>query len=85
MTDVMIEDGRLVRIRYKDHVSFRHLDVRKVPFDRRESVGWLVNKDPDSVVVVHDRSLLSEDEWDEKHAVGLVLLRALIEEVVPLD
>ncbi len=84
MSDEMM-DGRLVRIRYKDHVAFTQMDVREVPFDRRESVGWLLNRDAESIIVVHDRSLISDDDWDKRHAVGLVLLRALIEEVVPLD
>ncbi len=81
MKNVMMEedlpslDGRL----------FRDLDVQEAPFDRRESVGWYLNKDAESIILVHDRSLISEDPWDERHAVGLVLLRGLIEEVVPLD
>ncbi len=91
MKNVMMEedlpslDGRLVRITYRDHVLFRDLDVQEVPFDRRESVGWYLNKDAESIIIVHDRSLISEDPWDERHAVGLVLLRDLLEEVIPID
>ncbi len=50
MRGVMMEEdlpslnGRLVRVCYKDHVLFRDLDVQEVPFDRRESVGWFLNK-----------------------------------------
>lgn len=78
-------DGRLCRVRYKDHVIFDDMDVREAPFDRRETVGWYLDKDDESIIIVHDRSLVVTDLRDERHAAGLVLLRADLEEVKPLD
>ncbi len=78
-------DGRLVRVRYKDHVIFDDMSVRETPFDRRETVDWYLDKDDKSIIIVHDRSRIVRDIRDEEHASGLVLLRSDLERVTPLD
>ncbi len=77
--------GRLVRVRYRDHVLFRNLTRREAFFDRRETVGWLDDRNAKFIIVLHDRSFISAQEEEKEHVAGLVLLRADLEEVKPLD
>ena len=47
--------GKLVKIKYFDHVEFRNVSVEKVSPALREAVGWIVYEDRESIIVVFDR------------------------------
>jgi hypothetical protein len=69
-----------VRIRYTDHVLFRRVDVTNVGPAHRETCGWIVAQDDESITIVHDRSLQAGPK-DRTSSCGLVLLRALVESI----
>jgi len=47
--------GKLVKIKYFDHVEFRNVSVEKVYPALREAVGWIVYEDSESIILVFDR------------------------------
>ena len=47
--------GKLVKIKYFDHVEFRKVNVEKVSPALREAVGWIAYEDSESIIVVFDR------------------------------
>lgn len=89
----------IVKITYRDHVAFRRVDAEHLEVVRREAIGWIVDQDEERIILVQDR-VVSEDALAllERGVVdaearpiergllgsGLVLLRALVEEVVEL-
>ena len=75
----------LVHVRWRDHVSFRQADHRKVYADRVESVGWLVEEDEEKIVIVHTRSLIEAEDRDKRFSHGMVILRSCIDEIRALE
>ena len=72
---------RLVKVRYKDHVLFRHVDVERLEVVRREAIGWIVDQDEERIVLVSDRVVGESPIESGPLSSGLVLLRALVESV----
>ena len=77
--------GRLVYVRYKDHVFFKNvLAPESLPFIR-ETVGWLVRQDAELILLEYDRAVKVKAESREVGPVnGLLLLRSCVLEVTPL-
>ncbi len=52
-----ISGDPLVRVVFRDHVLFRHVDASQVEIVRRECVGWIHDQDEDSIAIVFERLL----------------------------
>ncbi|MGQ9469119.1 MAG: hypothetical protein ACUVTD_04750 [Nitrososphaerales archaeon] len=79
---MMPKNAELVYVRYKDHVLFRNTDPKALEPDVRETVGWLLKEDDDSILILWDRSVkkLPHERACLKES-GLVILKADIMEL----
>ena len=70
--------GRLVRIRYRDHVIFRRADPSVLTPCIREVVGWLVRETEDELCICFDRTIgVLPHERPSKES-GLAILKCNI-------
>jgi hypothetical protein len=67
--------GKLVKIRYYDHVEFRKASLDKVSPVLREAVGWIVHEDPCAIILVFDRPYNVEGGEFKGKPSGLCILK----------
>ncbi|MDR2204240.1 MAG: hypothetical protein LBE76_08135 [Nitrososphaerota archaeon] len=75
----------LVYVRYLDHVVFQRSVAEKMAPQHREAIGWLVYECDLYVIVRYDRDARPPTlKGGDTKASGLVLLKAVIEEIIKL-
>ena len=83
---MMVKEGSLVYIRYRDHVLFRNADPNIYRPAVREVVGWLVKENDEAVWILWDRSVCRlPHERIRAEESGLVILRSDILELRRLE
>lgn len=81
-SSMMIKEGSLVYVRYRDHVLYHRGDPELMKPQVREAVGWLVYEGEDYITVVWDRDAEPPTlKGGDPKASGLVLLRSDILEL----
>ena len=81
-SSMMVKEGSIVYVRYRDHVLFRDVDPRAYKPFIREAVGWLDYQDEEYLRIVWERFAMPDPPNEPKpRATGLVILRAALVEV----
>ncbi|MGC8912244.1 MAG: hypothetical protein ACP5K8_09240 [Nitrososphaeria archaeon] len=70
--------GKIVKIKYYDHIEFRRYELNRVSPVLREAVGWLVHEDGEHVIIVFDRP---ENIVSNGKPSGLCILKSDIVEL----
>lgn len=72
---VDLKVGRLIYVRYRDHVLYHRAQPETLGPQTRECVGWLVYESPEYVIITWDRDAEPPTlKGGDPKASGLVLL-----------
>ncbi len=76
-------DGRLVLVRYYDHLLFRNVRKGELSPVVRETVGWLEEENDLYIKLIWDRSVIElPNERKQDRISGMIILKPLILEVI---
>lgn len=75
-------DGRVVYVRYRDHVLFKDINPKAYGPQVRETIGWLAEDNEDHIRIEWERFNGSAvPDKLRQYATGLVILRSCILEL----
>jgi hypothetical protein len=74
--------GKVIQIKYEDHIQFERSDISKMKPSIRKAVCWLITDTTDFIRVCYDQPI--EPLPGEKLDSGFVILKSCILEVLEL-
>jgi hypothetical protein len=73
--------GSAVYVRYKDHVLFRQVKEHVIGHAERETIGWLIGEDLETMCIHWDRNVRRFPHQKTSFNSGLLILKSCILEI----